>query len=933
MKTGPHAVRALLALAVLVSSAAHAHERPTGFLAHFTFEAQLEDSKGPQPPGGSAMLTDRTRNGHDAVPVGAGASGGGGSLVREGKFGNAIGFDGDAALVVPLDLHYELYPAVTITGWLFLESDEARGFVVGTGSGHGPTIRISGRDLIASHPNGRNQVNKVLRPGRWIFFAGTWDYRDGTMRLSWRSRSSEESFATDDLKPPGQDVVLGARNFRLAGAAEELRIDEIRIFGRVLSADELAVLRSQEPGENPTAEQTETVYPGPVETDPADRIADTDIAGEALGQTQDEPTREYPGPLDTGPADRIADTDVADTGVEPVERCPWPGNADPRITYFGSFPDEFRSRIDRIRECDYAIRAVMMTRDDQWLVGTDQWTFWSENLPSAMQSAIEALREDGKVIDVAAISPTGGWLVVGEDEFRHRGIPVSAARALQRTLGSYGRIASFSFDPTDEDRWIMVLADGSVRQSPGLPSAFAHTITQIPPTRRVPHFASFLPNGGWMILTSDLWFATGDAGASLISNLETQGRRVKRRIHHVVFRQARNNYALLSNGSEPARNNDPIWQFENGLTSNNESIWDRMRAHDLTAASIAVVRNNRIAWTRGYGLRKQSDPESYIHPDTIFDAASLSKPIAAFSLLQLVETGQLSVDEAGVADLTEDGVLSELYSLFRPTNRYIYAVQVAPSKGNLAQLLMHCAGIDYKNGRGNASVYRRPASELPATEEIILGMRGAKRHKRIVRAGEPGTNYDYSGANYVLVQALIDVHGGGFIAHTNELFADLGMVDSTYETPAPQRHTNRFARGHRGGSIRELVAYPGMAAASLTTTPTDLAKFVIAVNRGGQGVLSESLVDQYLGRTLNLDRECVNAGRMKLGINVFNPSWSPVKEGFNHFGSHNGYRSAMVGFPEADGGVTAIFTGSESKGLTFWREVRPAITAALPEYQ
>jgi hypothetical protein len=41
----------------------------------------------------------------------------------------------------------------------------------------------------------------------------------------------------------------------------------------------------------------------------------------------------------------------------------------------------------------------------------------------------------------------------------------------------------------------------------------------------------------------------------------------------------------------------------------------------------------------------------------------------------------------------------------------------------------------------------------------------------------------------------------------------------------------------------------------------------------------------------------------------------------------------MVGFPEANGGVTAVFTGNEANGLAFWREIRPAITAAYPEYQ
>jgi hypothetical protein len=217
-----------------LSIAAHGHEPPSGLLAHLPLDGSLADASGNEFDG-IGLAGDGERRAPSYV---------------EGKFGRGVQLDGDTAVLIPLDVYFERYPEVTITGWVFVESDDARGALIGTGGGDGPEIRVNGDTLFALRPGGgRNTAHGALRPGRWTFFAGVWNYRNGTMRLAWGSRSSTENFSTDDLDAPGQDVVIGAKNHRMNLAGNSTRLDDIRVYGRSLERAELARLRNDESGD------------------------------------------------------------------------------------------------------------------------------------------------------------------------------------------------------------------------------------------------------------------------------------------------------------------------------------------------------------------------------------------------------------------------------------------------------------------------------------------------------------------------------------------------------------------------------------------------------------------------------------------------------------------------------------------------------------
>src|SRR5690349_6986358 len=74
------------------------------------------------------------------------------------------------------------------------------------------------------------------------------------------------------------------------------------------------------------------------------------------------------------------------------------------------------------------------------------------------------------------------------------------------------------------------------------------------------------------------------------------------------------------------------------------SLTDRMREYGVSAVSIALVRDNRVRWTAAVGTRSSATPDS-ISNETLFQAASISKPLVATAVMRLVERGSMSLED------------------------------------------------------------------------------------------------------------------------------------------------------------------------------------------------------------------------------------------------------------------------------------------------
>ena len=73
------------------------------------------------------------------------------------------------------------------------------------------------------------------------------------------------------------------------------------------------------------------------------------------------------------------------------------------------------------------------------------------------------------------------------------------------------------------------------------------------------------------------------------------------------------------------------------------NILDRMKYYNVPGVSVAVIEKGEIAWAKGYGVKETSSTDP-VTPETLFQAASISKPITTLSTLQLVEKGILDLD-------------------------------------------------------------------------------------------------------------------------------------------------------------------------------------------------------------------------------------------------------------------------------------------------
>ena len=209
------------ALACILFSAS-AHAGPCD--AHFTFDGNLSDASG---------------NGYDGRLIGkGGGAASGAASYGEGRNGQALLLSGAYAVRAPVDLSKEVCPQVTVIAWVRLDDDPTKGTqdIFSSGRG-GPRFNRVGTHLEVRSGDQRQQVSNGLRGGRWEFIAAAIDQEAGKMTVYWRQRTFER-----DMKPVGTnspDIWIGAidddlRNPVLAGA-----IDELRIFGQVLTADQV----------------------------------------------------------------------------------------------------------------------------------------------------------------------------------------------------------------------------------------------------------------------------------------------------------------------------------------------------------------------------------------------------------------------------------------------------------------------------------------------------------------------------------------------------------------------------------------------------------------------------------------------------------------------------------------------------------------------
>lgn len=210
----------------------------------------------------------------------------------------------------------------------------------------------------------------------------------------------------------------------------------------------------------------------------------------------------------------------------------------------------------------------------------------NRNIPTELHNKLLELAVEG--IKCLAFTPVGGWVIFHENDFFARNIPDEAFDVMRK-----------------------------YNKTP----------------RQVHHFA-FAPNG-WIALADDKFFAR-NIDYELFDRLRPL-RAARRQVDLVVFDPDGRGWSCTI-GEQSA-----IRQIKENSGSGT-SLWDEIMHRNVLGVCIALVENNALSWSKGYGHLREDHPARE-RTDTIFQVASVSKPLVANELLRLVQTGIINLDD------------------------------------------------------------------------------------------------------------------------------------------------------------------------------------------------------------------------------------------------------------------------------------------------
>lgn len=335
-------------------------------------------------------------------------------------------------------------------------------------------------------------------------------------------------------------------------------------------------------------------------------------------------------------------------------------------------------------------------------------------------------------------------------------------------------------------------------------------------------------------------------------------------------------------------------QAEDGQAPLEITLKQLMDVYKVPGLSVAVIDNYQIAWAKGFGVT-ESGGKTPVTTKTLFQAGSISKPVAAVGTMWLVEQGKLSLDE---------DVNKKLKSWKVPENEF-----TREQKVTLRRLMSHSAGLTVHGFPGYA--VNEPK---PTLIQIFNGEKPANTAPIRVDF-VPGTRMRYSGGGVTIEQqVVIDVTGKPFPQFMKEtVLSKIGMSDSSYEQPLPPARAALTATGARmnGKSVEgRWHVYPEMAAAGLWTTPTDLAKFAIEIALSKQGKANHVLSQKSTEEMLTPQIKSEESDGTSVGLAFFLGDENRADE-FGHNGSDEGFQALLMMFSESGKGI-AIMGNSDA---------------------
>ncbi|WP_215226642.1 serine hydrolase domain-containing protein [Echinicola shivajiensis] len=311
-----------------------------------------------------------------------------------------------------------------------------------------------------------------------------------------------------------------------------------------------------------------------------------------------------------------------------------------------------------------------------------------------------------------------------------------------------------------------------------------------------------------------------------------------------------------------------------------------LNRYNVKGASIAVIDNYELKWAKGFGITDAEEPRA-VTAETLFDVASISKPLTAFTALKILDKKNISIDTPANKVLRSWKI---------PDNQFTDSAQVS-----IRQLLSHRGGINLHGYMGYTK-----EDTLPTLIEELNGIPPSKSEKiKVIQV--PGKSFIYSGGGYYIIQQLLeDISQVPFDQLVkNIVFSPLEMCNSTFQQDSLESYYPSIASAHYKGKLIKIkrMRFGAGAAGGLKSTAEDLGKFILEIMLSLKSS-SNKILNQDKTKQL-LFPESPNYG---LGF-MLNEDF------FGHGGANVGFISTIIAHKEKGYGIVLLTNSSRDDNL------------------
>jgi CubicO group peptidase (beta-lactamase class C family) len=352
---------------------------------------------------------------------------------------------------------------------------------------------------------------------------------------------------------------------------------------------------------------------------------------------------------------------------------------------------------------------------------------------------------------------------------------------------------------------------------------------------------------------------------------------------------------------------EPVLQinYDSVKESVSQLIQSEMKKNDIVGLSIALVDDQRVVWTQGFGYANERK-DIAATPETVYRIGSLTKVFTAASIMQLVEQDKLNIEKPLKTYLPE----------FSIRTRFGSAAPIT-----LRNLLTHHSGLpsDYQKGMWS----KKPG---PFTRMVDL-------LKDEYAAYPPGFIFSYSNVGYDLLGSVIERATGQDygLSIQNSLLYPLGMRNSGFTPPAL---TWLLSAGYYRGSERDDPPLRDLPAGGMYSTVLDLSRFVEmvfanGVSNGRQIMQDKTLTEMFRPQNSNVPLDLdfrVGLGWMLGGLGEVDIRNAGLVA--HHAGSTLMFRSQLIVLPRHKLGAV-VLANTSTAGATVSRIAAQALSLAL----